>query len=242
MVYARFRRTRKCSGAYGRKRTYTRRRRTVGFKKVLRPRFAMSGYRKNIEKKYFDKTYQSDTNETPTGNDVGSVFNNGVTFISNTWGEYAFGAQKAPQMVSNDMLKGVGTGTTAKTRIGNKVKVKYVKGSFTFNAALLDTGVLRTQGGEALANVVGGANKRWEYLRTSYRMVIVKDLQVNSTDTFIRWHQVFDTNNSVGGIHSELNVDNMGRFIVLEDKTFTLDSDTPQKTIKRPMLSTLSSE
>ena len=62
-------------------------------------------------------------------------------------------------------------------------------------------------------------------------MVIVKDLQVNSTDTFIRWHQVFDTNNSVGGVHSELNVDNMGRFIVLEDKVFTLDADTPQKTI-----------
>ena len=144
-------------------------------------------------------------------------------------GQYTFGQQTAPIAVSNDMLKGVGTGTTARTRIGNKVRVKYVKGSFTFNAATVDTTVLRTQGGEALATLTT-SSKRWEYLRTSFRMVIVKDLQVNSTDTFVRWHQVFDTSNQVGGIHSELNVDNMGRFIVLEDKMFTLDADTPQKT------------
>ena len=128
------------------------------------------------------------------------------------------------------MLKGLGTGTTARTRIGNKVKVKYMKGAFTFNAAMIDTVVLRPQNGEAFA-ALATASKRWDYLRTTYRMVIVKDLQVNSTDTYCRWHTVFDTNNNVGGIHSELNVDNMGRFIVLEDKVFTLDADTPQKTV-----------
>ena len=231
MVYARFRRTRKGSGAYGRKRTLTRRRRTCGFKKVSRPRFALSGFRKNVEKKYLDKTYQSDMNETLSGNiDQTTKTNNGVTVISNTWGQYTFGQQTAPVAVSNDVLKGLGTGTTARTRIGNKVKVKYVKGAFTFNAAMIDTVVLRPQGGEAFA-ALATASKRWDYLRTTYRMVIVKDLQVNSTDTFVRWHQVFDTSNQVGGIHSELNVDNMGRFIVLEDKTFTLDADTPQKTL-----------
>ena len=44
------------------------------------------------------------------------------------------------------------------------------------------------------------------------------------------WAQVFDTTGLQAGVHSELNVDNMGRFMVLEDKIFTLDSDTPQKT------------
>ena len=34
-----------------------------------------------------------------------------------------------------------------------------------------------------------------------------------------------------GGVHAELNIDNMGRFIVLMDKTFTLDADDPQVTI-----------
>jgi len=33
------------------------------------------------------------------------------------------------------------------------------------------------------------------------------------------------------GIHSELNVDNMGRFVVLEDRRFTVDADSPQKTV-----------
>ena len=61
-------------------------------------------------------------------------------------------------------------------------------------------------------------------------MVIVKDLQVNSTDAQITWPQVFDTTGTQAGVHSELNVDNMGRFIVLEDKIFTLDADNPQKT------------
>ena len=84
------------------------------------------------------------------------------------------------------------------------------------------------QGGEALGRAAT-ANKM-DYLRTTYRFVIVKDLQVNSTDGVVRWHTVFDTTNSQAGVHSELNVDNMGRFIVLEDKTFTLDANNPQKT------------
>ena len=74
------------------------------------------------------------------------------------------------------------------------------------------------------------ASNKLAYLRTTYRMVIVKDLQVNSTDPQINWAQVFETNTNLSaGVHSELNVDNMGRFIVLEDKYFTLDADTPQK-------------
>ena len=60
--------------------------------------------------------------------------------------------------------------------------------------------------------------------------MIVKDLQVNSADNIITWQQVFDTTNQQAGVHSELNVDNMGRFIVLQDKIFTVDADTPQKT------------
>ena len=108
MVYARFKRTRKGSGAYGRKRTFIRRRRTACYKKVSRPRFALSGFRKNIEKKYLDKTYQSDMNETLSGNiDQTTKTNNGVTVISNTWGQYTFGQQTAPIAVSNDVLKGL---------------------------------------------------------------------------------------------------------------------------------------
>ena len=61
--------------------------------------------------------------------------------------------------------------------------------------------------------------------------MIVKDMQVNSTDAQVRWDQVMDTTGLQAGIHSELNVDNMGRFVVLEDRKFTVDADNPQKTV-----------
>ena len=194
--------------------------------------FKKTSYRKrlSIEKKYFDKTYQANTNESLTGQTTPVLGNNGVTYISNTWGNYSFGAQVPTAAVtSNDMLKGVATGTTARTRIGNKLRVNYVKGAFTFSAGIVGPTVSTSQGGEVYVSSTGTAGNG-QYLRTSIRFCIVKDMQVNSTDTQVTWAQVFDTTNLQAGVHSELNVDNMGRFIVLEDKTFTLDADTPQKT------------
>ena len=201
----------------------------MGNSYTITPRFATVGFARNVEKKYFDKTYQSNSFESLTGQSTPTTVNNGVTYISNTWGNYSFGSQVATaSTTSNDMLKGVETGTTARTRIGNKLRVSYVKGSFTFTACTMGDGVggLKAQGGETLAtggSVIGAQ----PYLRTSYRFVIVKDLQVNSSDAQITWNQVFDTTNLQAGIHSELNVDNMGRFIVLEDKTFNVDGSSP---------------
>ena len=181
------------------------------------------------EKKYFDKTYQANTNESLTGQTTPSTSNNGVTYISNTWGDYSFGNQVGTAIVtSNDMLKGLATGTTARTRIGNKLRVNYVKGAFTFTAGAVDTALVQPQRGELVGELTAG--QALGYLRTTFRFVIVKDLQVNSTDTQVTWQQVFDTTNLQAGVHSELNVDNMGRFIILEDRIFTLDADTPQKT------------
>jgi len=210
----------------GPRRTYKK----VGRSFVSRPRFATVGFARNVEKKYFDKTYQSTSTEQLTGQTV-PLANNGVTYISNVWGDYSFGTTMAlAGTISNDMLKGVTTGTTARTRIGNKVKVDYVKGAFTFTAATVSNAgnLSESQGGEHVVEYAGSELKM--YLRTTYRMVIVKDLQVNSTDTEIKWAQVFDTNGLQAGVHSELNVDNMGRFIVMQDKTFTVDADEPQKT------------
>ena len=181
------------------------------------------------EKKYFDKTYQANTNESLTGQTTPNTSNNGVTYISNTWGDYSFGSQVGTaSTTSNDMLKGLATGTTARTRIGNKLRVNYVKGAFTFTAGAVDTAQVKAQGGELIGELTAGQSLG--YLRTTFRFAIVKDLQVNSTDTQVTWQQVFDTTNLQAGVHSELNVDNMGRFIILEDKIFTLDADTPQKT------------
>lgn len=191
--------------------------------------FKKTSYRKrvSIEKKYFDKTYASNFVETFAGATAASSAN-GVTYISNTWSNYPFGSLAAPTAISNDMFKGLATGTDARSRIGNKLRPNYLKGAFTFTAATVNTSTTKTQGGEAL--VVPTGSQGFNYLRTTYRLMIVKDLQVNSTDTQVTWAQVMDTTNLQAGVHSELNVDNMGRFIVLEDKIFTVDADNPQRT------------
>ena len=43
---------------------------------------------------------------------------------------------------------------------------------------------------------------------------------------------VVKTNEEVGGINSELNIGNMGRFIILSDQYVELTAEYPQKTIK----------
>ena len=101
-----------------------------------------------------------------------------------------------PNQLSNDLLKGVETGTTARTRIGNKVRVKYVKGAFTFSAAMVDTYVLKGQGGEALA-VTTGARKN-DYLRTTYRFALGgfrKDVEKKYFDKTLQ----ADTNDTLTG-------------------------------------------
>ena len=232
--YARFRRARKSFGSRrGMRRSGGSRGSRHGYKKTgyRKPRFATVGFARNVEKKYHDKTFQGSQREVQTGGNVG-VKSNGITYVSDTWGTYSFGiVNTGATSTSNDMLKGLGTGTNVRSRIGHKIRVKYVKGAFTFTAAVLGdgTGLARSQGGEALAHTFTGTAAQ-NYLRTTYRMVIVKDMQVNSTDTQLTWAQVFDTNTVWAGVHSELNVDNMGRFIILDEKVFTLDADTPQKT------------
>lgn len=72
-----------------------------------------------------------------------------------------------------------------------------------------------------------------QYLRTTYRLMFVKDKQVNSGDVGIRWNDVMESNDATGmtGVNSELKVGTMGRFQVLSDRTFTLDGTNPQKMI-----------
>ena len=87
-----------------------------------------------------------------TGQTTPVLKNNGVIYISNAWGGYSFGDQQPFSVeVSNNMLRGLGNGTSVRTRIGNKVSVNYVKGAFTFTAAMVSP--QQDQGGEKLAGV-----------------------------------------------------------------------------------------
>ena len=80
------------------------------------------------EKKYYDKTYQCDGYETLTGTG-NNALNNGVTYVSSAWQTYTFGARTTAVTTSNDMFKGLATGTDARTRIGNKIRPRYIKGA-----------------------------------------------------------------------------------------------------------------
>jgi hypothetical protein len=237
--YARFRRSRSNFRSSGRKRSGGRRSSRAGYRKSYSrkslPKFATVGYTRNVEKKYFDMSWQGDVFEKDVGN-TGNVANNGWMFNSTTWKNYPFLSSTAGAAnYSNDLNKGVPSGATAQTRIGNVVKPIYYKGAMTFSAAEVIADTTKSQNGESYVDLATTPTR--SYLRTTFRMVIVKDTQVNSIDNHLPWDTVFGPVSrglgsvGVNGLHSELSIANMGRFFILEDRYFTLDADTPQKTI-----------
>ena len=101
MSYGRFRRAGKSSRSYGRKRIGRVRRTGRGYTKV--PRFATVGFARNVEKKYWDKTYGSAGVMNTTGSDGYSVMN-GVMLEAGDWFTYGFDETAMPQatkLVSN---------------------------------------------------------------------------------------------------------------------------------------------
>ena len=76
-----------------------------------------------------------------------------------------------------------------------------MKGSVTLTANQENSGASSDdQGGEEVVNSTANG---LQYLRTSWRVVIVKDIQSNSTDANITWDQVF----SSGAVKSNEEVD-----------------------------------
>lgn len=77
------------------------------------------------------------------------------------------------------------------------------------------------------------------YLRTTYRVMVIKDLKANNNVTTLGWHNVMvqeqdpgSTNGgSVGGIMSFVKPEEWGRFEVLEDEIIELSSTNPQKVV-----------
>lgn len=248
MAYGRFRRAGKSArSSWGRRRTTRSTRYGVVRKSRFRsrrfaPRFAIVGYARDVEKKYVDRAMVGSVvaGET-TGMNNESDVNDGYMWRSLSWKRYDFATPSTgtPPIVSNDLLKYVDQGTTASDRIGNKITVKYVKGAITLAAAKLASPSKDTTNGDMNGEAVAtpaDASYVYEYLRTTFRVVLVMDLQVNSTDGTVNWGDVFANNegmgSAVGGVHSELNVANMGRFRVLSDKVMTLDAKRPQETMR----------
>lgn len=223
--------TRRTAGLFSyRRRSYLRK---VGNKYVSKK--SRIGYKKSIEKKYNDRAIAAGFTQYGFGNANTTTTTNAITsvgFKSSSWYGFNFNQPLASgTAITQDLTKGIGTGTSTTTRVGNKVKSVYIKGSITLTANQENN--LDDQGGE---EVVNNTNNGLQYLRTSWRIVIVKDTQSNSTDPNITWDQVFangtvKSNEEVGGINSELNIGNMGRFIILKDMRCELSADRPQATV-----------
>ena len=223
--------TRRTAGIFSyRRRSYLRK---VGNKYVSKK--SRIGYKKSIEKKYNDRAIAAGFTQYGFGNAGTTTTTNAITsvgFKSSSWYGFNFNQPLASgTAITQDLTKGIGTGTSNTTRVGNKVKSIYMKGSITLTANQENNS--DDQGGE---EVVNNTTNGLQYLRTSWRIVIVKDTQSNSTDANITWDQVFangavKSNEEVGGINSELNIGNMGRFIILKDMRCELSADRPQATV-----------
>lgn len=245
MAYGRFRQAGKISRARGRRHRIPTGTRYGVIRKGrfvpnrLKSRFATVGFARDVEKKYTDRAVVgNDADEQVTGVNVNDL-NNGFMYASRAWNRYDFATPGTGAVVSNDMLKTVDQGTTASTRIGNKINPKYIKGAITLTAAKLANPSTGTTNGDMNGESVatpGNATTTWEFLRTTFRVVIVMDLQVNSVDTHINWNDVFENGTGAvgetGGVHSELKIANMGRFRILSDKMTTLDAKRPQDTMR----------
>lgn len=203
-------------------------------RRVTMPRFALQGFARSLEKKYFDTCIAGLANEGKVGQTTNAVnITGGAMWDSTEWRRYDFGGPGqivVSQRQPNNLLHGLPLGASANSRVGNKIRPVYLKGVTTFTAAIIAD--IRDMGGEDVGDT-NASHDAEEYMRTTYRFVIVKDTMVNNPSPNVEWNDVFeDRPQGMGGVHSDLKVANMGRFVVLEDKLIQLDAKNPQKTIR----------
>lgn len=234
MVYARFGRTRKGSGTMRRGYSYRSRRRSY-VKTTRRParklKMATVGYLKDLEVKYTDTTWVGTTwtpqiisyEQTP-GTPASAVVQ-GIKYMSNL-------RASTGTSTSQNMVSGVFVGSQATNRVGNRIKGRWLQCGVTLEAAKSPV----QQFGEQV-NVEGAVTSAQYYMKTNYRIVIVKDKQVNNTTNTINWGDVFgigltgvDGTSFAGGENRD--IPNMGRFELVKQVRCTVDGDMPMKNVQ----------
>lgn len=203
-------------------------------RRVTMPRFALQGFARDVEKKYFDTCIAGLAMEMKVGQTTNPVnISGGAMWDSTGWRRYDFagpGQILVNHRQPNNLLYSLPQGASANSRVGNKIRPVYLKGVTTFTAATIAD--IRDMGGEDVGDSNTSTDAE-EYLRTTYRFVVVKDTMVNNPTPNVTWNDVFENRaQGMGGVHSDLLIANMGRFVVLEDKLIQLDAKNPQKTIK----------
>lgn len=240
--YGAFQRARKSTGTRrSMRRGYSNRGSRYGYKKsgtTFKPRFAAVAFKRDIEKKYLDSGMSWGNESRGWGNSTDPLYRlrNGVSWTSRTAREQRFDADSMSEMsvVPTNMLARVPQGATAKNRIGNKIDVKYLRGTTTVTAASVIQNVVQgaeTMNGEVMLDNLDDPNAML-YFKTTVRVMIVKDMQVNNATGNVEWADVMENGFGMFGVHSQLKVENMSRFVVMKDWVFDLDATDPQKTFK----------
>lgn len=205
--------------------------RTGYLNKRLYPRFAMSGFVRNTEKKYVDTSWGPSAwaQWAVFVNSTGVAQVQGTKFLSR--GKVQRPNGDFPDTSTNNLISMVGTGATAVSRIGNKVRARYLDVGITMEAAKSPY----SMGGE-IENQQTPTDPSPEYMKTVWRFVLVKDLQANNPTGVVEWGEVFGSTDASTGAEGmdfasadKLEVNNMGRFIILKDFRCVLDADDPMK-------------
>ena len=225
--------TRKKSGYRG-KRGYAASGRRRSYSKMARRatrklRFATVGYTRDMERKYSDKTFVSVSwlpqvvSYEATQGQPASLVTQGIKYMSQV--RPASGLSNSQNLVAN-LAQSTTTG-----RIGNKVNGKWLNVGITVEAAKSPL----NQGGEQV-NAKGAAQTPY-YMKTNFRLVLVKDMQVNNSINKVDWTDVFGTGSSGTdgtsfGANDKLDIQNMGRFRIMSDRRVTVDGTDPLKNIQ----------
>lgn len=228
--------TRKKSGYRG-KRGYASSGRRRSYSKMARRatrklRFATVGYTRDTERKYSDKTYVSVTwlpqaigYEATPGTPTSMVVQ-GIKYTSQA--RPATGSGTAQNLVA-----GLQQGAGVTGRIGNKINGKWLSVGITVEAAKSPL----NQGGEQVNATGGSGATPAYYMKTNFRLVLVKDTQVNNSTNAVSWAEVFGTgeqgsNGTSFGASDKLDISNMGRFRIMSDRRVTVDGTDPLKNIQ----------
>ena len=205
----------------GRRRSYSKMARRAGRKLKL----ATVGYLKDLEVKYTDTNWVGTTwtpqiisyEQTP-GTPASAVVQ-GIKYMSNL-------RASTGTSTSQNMVSGVFVGSQATNRVGNRIKGKWLQCGVTLEAAKSPV----QQFGEQV-NAEGTITTAQYYMKTNYRIVIVKDKQVNNTTNTINWNDVFgvgltgtDASSFAGGENRD--IPNMGRFELVKQVRCTVDGES----------------
>ena len=133
-------------------------------------------------------------------------------------------------------LTNISSGTSAGTRIGNKVEPKYI----TIKGVATATRTTSTTDPETLDKLEGGTTDTLieRYCRTTMRILVIRDKNMNEKG-YVEFSDVFSPALS-GVTHmdnvSKLNpylwnrkLDTIGRYDILKEAEFTMDQTDPQK-------------